>query len=247
MKNQYFGDINDYRKYGLIRSILDTYNFRLLMAWMLTPDDSRTDGKFIDYLSEPYWDCYDSILYKKLQDLICLNNIRKVAFIEKTNLLPGAKYFSRIVLDSRKDRTAWFQELLFKANDADLVFLDPDNGIEVKSKPYGEKYSSKYLYWREISDLWEQGKSLLIYQHFCREERRLFIERLRGELQERAKGSFVSAFSTPHVVFFLVLQPEHQKNHNSIMANIENNWGAKQRRVAQIQFCVPARGMHRMA
>jgi hypothetical protein len=151
------------------------------------------------------------------------------------------------VQDSYKERDSWSQELLSKVNEADLVFLDPDNGIEVKSKPYGKKDSSKYLYWREISDLWKQGKSLLIYQHFCREERESFIERLRSELQKSAKGSSVSAFATPHVVFFFVLKPVHQKYHNSIVANIENNWGAKKRRIAQIQLCRPTKGRQQKA
>jgi hypothetical protein len=50
MKDQYFGDINDYRKYGLLRAILDSGRFKLFIAWMLTPDDGTTDGKFISYL-----------------------------------------------------------------------------------------------------------------------------------------------------------------------------------------------------
>lgn len=33
MKNQYFGDINDYRKYGLLR-VLQSTGSKLLVAWM---------------------------------------------------------------------------------------------------------------------------------------------------------------------------------------------------------------------
>jgi hypothetical protein len=44
MKNQYFGDINDYRKYGLLRILQSTGNGRLLVAWMLTPDGGSRDG-----------------------------------------------------------------------------------------------------------------------------------------------------------------------------------------------------------
>ena len=46
MKNQYFGDINDYRKYGLIRILSNSGIIRTGICWMLTPDDTRTDGKF---------------------------------------------------------------------------------------------------------------------------------------------------------------------------------------------------------
>ncbi len=225
MKNKYFGDINDYRKYGLIRVILCSYKFRLLVAWMLTPDDPKNDGKFTDYLSQSDdWRQYDEELYDGLKHLMNTPGIRNVGRIEKTNLLPGAKYFSREVPDSSDDRRDWFQDLLSNTKDSDLVFLDPDNGIEVNSKPYGRKDSSKYLYWHEISGLWGQGKSLLIYQHFCREKRQLFIRRLKEDLKNKTKGSLIAAFTTSRVVFFLVLQPKHQKYYDSIMAHVEKYW-----------------------
>ena len=52
MKNQYFGDINDYRKYGLLRALQSNGDGRLLVAWMLTPDDGGPDGGFRTYLQE---------------------------------------------------------------------------------------------------------------------------------------------------------------------------------------------------
>ena len=73
MKNKYFGDIDDYRKYGLIRAILRSNEFNLLIAWMLTPDDSNNDGKRIDYLSktDDEWCKYDSELYKEVKSKPC--------------------------------------------------------------------------------------------------------------------------------------------------------------------------------
>ena len=53
MKNQYFGDINDYRKYGLIRALQAEAQLRALVAWMLTPNDGRRDGGLRSYLREP--------------------------------------------------------------------------------------------------------------------------------------------------------------------------------------------------
>ena len=53
MKNQYFGDINDYRKYGLSSHTFRIMgNFASALCWMLTAPDSRTDGKFIDYVGK---------------------------------------------------------------------------------------------------------------------------------------------------------------------------------------------------
>lgn len=45
MKNQYFGDINDYLKYGLLRVIAKKTGLRVAVCWMPTPDDGHTDGK----------------------------------------------------------------------------------------------------------------------------------------------------------------------------------------------------------
>lgn len=228
MKNQYFGDINDYRKYGLIRSILRTGNFRLLVAWMLTPGDGSADGKFIEYLSKPVqWKNFDPTLYEGLQSLMKSGASRGVGLIENTSLLPSANYYSSIVPDAASDRSQWMRGLIDASGISDLVFLDPDNGFEVKTRPYGRKRSSKYVYWREINDLWAAKKSLLVYQHFPMEKRLGFIQRMLSELREHAQGAFVEAFSTPYVVFFLALQPYHQKHHPAIVGDVQNNWGSQ--------------------
>ncbi len=228
MKNQYFGDINDYRKYGLLRAVSRVTDFRTLVAWMLTPDDGSTDGKFIKYLSEPQkWLRYDPVLYSHLSQILSTHNERKVEHIEDANLLKNMEYFSKVVPDKAADRDAWFTELLQKANSSNFVFLDPDNGLEIKSKPYGCKNSSKYLFWKEVKTLWQSGRSLLIYQHFIREKRVNFIHRMLEALNEVADGSYVEAFSTPHVVFFLVLQPEHQSLHRAIVESIQESWSGQ--------------------
>ena len=60
MKNQYFGDINDYRKYGLLLALQSNGAGSLLVAWMLTPDDGGRDGGLRSYLKVPdIWAKYD--------------------------------------------------------------------------------------------------------------------------------------------------------------------------------------------
>ncbi len=225
MKNQYFGDINDYLKYGLIRSILGATQFKMLVAWMLTRGDKRSDGNRRGYLLQPeIWREYDRELYEGIQNLL-KGNDRNVSLLEQTHLLPGTTYYSRDVMDNPNDRLSWAQELIEKAHNSDMVFLDPDNGIEVSSKPYGRQDSSKYLYWREVDALWKNRKSILIYQHFRREERKTFIRRILCDLLNHTPNSIIKAFSTAHVVFFLVLQPEHAKHIRPIDAAVQSNWG----------------------
>ncbi len=228
MKNQYFGDINDYRKYGLLRAISRVSDFHILVAWMLTPDDGSTDGKFTKYLSEPgKWSKYDPDLFSHLSKILNAHSDRKVEHIEKTGLLKSTEYYLNLVPDNAEDRNIWFSELLLKTKNTDLVFLDPDNGLEIKSKPYGRKYSSKFLFWREVTSLWESGNSLLIYQHFIRENRVNFIQRMLETLSENTVNSFIEAFSTPHVAFLLALQPKHQHFHGAIIESVQKNWSGQ--------------------
>ena len=226
MKDQYFGDINDYRKYGLLRALIHISGLRLLVAWMLTPDDGSTDGKFTSYLDHPgKWSHHDPVLFHKLKELLTVGQERRVSLIENTVLLPSTEYFSEYVPDSATGRGQWFSTLNQRADGCDFVFLDPDNGVEVKSKPYGARSSSKFLYWREVAALWASGKSLLIYQHFIREKRFNFVQRMLEALRSKTPGSFVEAFSTPHVVFIMALQPAHQKFHEDIVNSVQKKWG----------------------
>ena len=53
MKNQYFGDVNDYKKYGLLRYLGRSGRSNLAVCWSLTEDDSRSDGSRVRYLNDP--------------------------------------------------------------------------------------------------------------------------------------------------------------------------------------------------
>ena len=87
MKNQYFGDINDYRKYGLLRSLADGGSLKIGICWMLTPDDGRSHGSDTNYLDSPNGidDC-DSKLFRKLRQIV--KNSRSVFEAENNSLIP---------------------------------------------------------------------------------------------------------------------------------------------------------------
>src|SRR5690606_4640768 len=67
--------------------------------------------------------------------------------------------------------------------------------------------SSKYLYLDEAAKFYATGKSLLIYQHFPRIERTVFLSLRAKQLRTVAPGCTIWAFTTAHVVFFLVVHP----------------------------------------
>jgi hypothetical protein len=87
MKNQYFGDINDYRKVGLLRTLQSAGDGRLLVAWMLTPDDGSRDGGFRSYLRDPAtWMRFDPELFAGLADLLRPAAAPAVSLIETSTL-----------------------------------------------------------------------------------------------------------------------------------------------------------------
>jgi hypothetical protein len=228
MKNQYFGDVNDYRKYGLLRAWQAAGDGTLLVAWMLTPDDGTGDGRLRSYLKDPdKWRKYDPDLFDGLADLLRRARPPSVSLIERSGLLPRASYYERLVPDKREERDKWREDLLRSAEGVDLVFLDPDNGIEVPSRPVGRKGSSKYVTWEELKRLWDAGCSLLIYQHFPREKRDLFARRLVSELRDRTRARFVEAFRTPRVLFLLAAQNRHEDQLRGAMDLLSKHWNGQ--------------------
>lgn len=110
MKNQYFGDSNDFRKYGLLRMVQRGSNLSIGVCWFLTSDDGGADGELRKYLSEPQrWRNYDSELFDKLQRLMEDGVRRSVSHAQAWGLVAGAVYFEQILRDSRSARSAYFE------------------------------------------------------------------------------------------------------------------------------------------
>ncbi len=209
MKNQYFGDVHDFRKYGLLRHLSRSGFGRIAVAWMLTPDDGGTDGGLREYLqNEGRFAAFDPELFRSLKELV-RRGPSSVELFERAGLLPSSSYYSEVVPDAAEQRREWMRGLLRHVEGADLVFVDPDNGIEIPTTPIGRKRSSKFVAWQELDALWKSGSSLLIYQHFRREKRRTFAARRAAELRERIGAELIEAFRTPQVLFLLAAQARH--------------------------------------
>lgn len=222
MKDQYFGDINDYVKYGLLRLFAKT-GFRIGVCWMMTPSDGRTDGRKIQYLTNPLkWRDYDPELFDCLSNAVTTD--RNVRQIQKAPILPNCTFYNDVVPESLNSRGTWTSQALKKFSDVDLVFFDPDNGIEVRSTAIGRKGSGKFIYWIEIEETWSHGYSLLVFQHFPRQNRRQYILRLAGEVSNRLGGAEVVPIITSNVVYILAYQPEHKTKARQAIDSIRKTW-----------------------
>lgn len=190
MKNQYAGDVGDYTKLGILRG-LEQAGFTIGLNWYLTPDEPEhsktfTDGKHTKFLK---CDCDtpDKNLYCALQK-IGLSNNRTVARLERAKLFENALFWNKIL--ESKSRDEWHSEALKKLHKQDVIFLDPDNGLEVKSTKPSSKNGNKYTTYKEAADYYANGATVIIYNHRDRKPESEYLKRFyRFKDMEKTKNA----------------------------------------------------------
>lgn len=226
MKNQYFGDLTDYRKYGLLRCFSEA-GLRVGVAWMLSADGSSRDGRRTAYLRDPAaWRGLDPPLFDFLRSCVHGAAGRSVQTLERSELLPDARFHTQILSDGANARHDYFCQAMRNLDGCDLIFFDADNGLEVASVLPGRRGSSRYLYWSEVVQAWDQGVSLLIFQHYTRQPRTMFSRRLCVQLAERLGGA-VEALTTAHVVFLIAAQKRHSRQISSAIHLTNQRWAGQ--------------------
>ena len=160
------------------------------------------------YLDAPQL-CDDEELFAKLKRVAEVEGPRRLHLVEREKLIPGAIYFDEFISDLAPLRRAFFESALDSLGRADLIFFDPDNGVAPRSVARGAANSGKYIFRDEIHDAYIAGHSVLVYQHFIREERVSHIERLAIDLAVCAPSAQLWCFWTPRTAFFLMVHPRH--------------------------------------
>ena len=172
MKNQYFGDIGDYGKYGLLRYLADR-GLSVAINWYLTPDDETNDGNMRGYLSKEKDRRYDPELYDVLREM-CARHEKDVGRFATLGMIPDAIYFDGIVepkpgsplsnAKKREARACWHQNALEACDGAELVFMDPDTGLR-PGCPSARKDAAKFVFASEICDYYDRGQDVIYYCH----------------------------------------------------------------------------------
>ena len=225
MKNQYFGDIYDYFKYSLLRQLNHYGRISTSVCWMLTENKDSREGHRVNYLREPtLWRDFDPQLYDCLRNAVLDRMERHVKVIEKSGLLSNTIFYSKLLTDPTDERSRYFEGFLKAASGRELVFFDPDNGLEVKSVKYGQKGASRYVFRSEISKSFKAGHSILIYQHMPPKPRDPLIRELASGLIREAGSELVYAFRTPRVAFFLVPQTNLVDQFDKVVDRIQTVW-----------------------
>jgi len=107
---------------------------------------------------------------------------------------------------------------------SDVIFFDPDNGMEVRSKPKGRKDSSKSLYWDEVRQVAARDRSLIVFQHFARVKREPFIAELRQRFMRETGASWVGVLRTSNVAYFVVPAFAHRRALRDACYAVMRRW-----------------------
>lgn len=209
MQERYLGDSHDFIKYALLRHLSNDLELRLGVNWYLTfPEDvdkkGNNDGEKRHHLKGKDWLGLDPDLFKKIKYFDNPEN-RKLENISKQAILPAQSiYFADPA--PKTDRYVWHQKALGVLNTADLVFLDPDNGFEVKTM--SRKTSPKYAFYGEMADYLRVGKIVLVIQFArqCSPFKR--GEEVRQKLREVTRAPqqlpIIRGRVAPNILFFLM-------------------------------------------
>ncbi|MCP4551031.1 MAG: hypothetical protein GY834_03080 [Bacteroidetes bacterium] len=180
MQDRYAGDVGDFGKFSLLREVFADTSNKIGVVWYKYPDESHNgDGRHTAYLrNNDYKNC-DNELVKKLSHVVASE--RTILKLESLQLLPEntvyyhselnfhVQYPSQTNLDktARKDkRLQWLNNAVNSVNDCNVIFLDPDNGLEIPSIPgIHQKKSGKYTYYSEVCDLFKNKDACVIYHH----------------------------------------------------------------------------------
>ena len=231
MQNRYVGDIGDYLKLGILRVL--SRGHRLGMAWWLFPDEHHNqDGRHVGYLARPHqWREFDPDLFDTLHKIVSAGE-RHVRALENAGILPEALFANEVIpvggpiAHRRKQRERWFQRVGQSLGKTDLVFVDPDNGLEPDGFRHGSAKAGKSVTIAELQELANPGRCLIVYHHQTRRKGGLEVEiaywadRLRQAGFEKVDALRAKPYSAR--VYFQLNAPDDVRRRT---ASLVEDWG----------------------
>lgn len=245
MQNRYVGDVGDFGKYGLLRTLTASSKLQLAVLWYLYPDEAHNgDGRHLSYLAQPAFENLDPQLHHELRDLISAGK-RSIAEVQRRPVLPSNTIYVDAALPGENAarseipllRREWLLDALARTQEADIAFFDPDNGIETRSVPMNSRKGGKYVFWGELEPFWKRGQSLVIYHHL---NRTAPIEAQTKALREKFRRHFPDAGLVAPLLFrrgscrhfWLIGQGRHSGDLQSgIEVLLASDWSR--------HFCLP--------
>ena len=228
MQDNYIGDIGDYGKYGLLREVCAA-GLSLAVNWykvIPTKPGKQDDGKYTSYLSMPqiYRD-YDPAMFDSLKKIVMQEQDRRIARIEQEKLF-SASFYSVPLGNNREE---WHVQALEKTKNANVVFLDPDNGLETEKMHQTGKPTEKHVAWAELKDYYARGQNVILYQHRPQmTTKEKCIESVMHFQRSCLQADSVKLLAFPKYTnrfYFMFLHGRDQSEFQRICTGMVQKWG----------------------
>lgn len=210
MKDKYTGDIGDFAKIILLNELASIKEVTLGINWyynnrLYSYEKTQEDGKHIHYLMDDKKGLkkYAPDLYQNLLEIVHRND-RKIKNLFGL-IHTDSNYHFCDEVPNKSARNQWINNSLSKLALSNLIFLDPDNGICYSDK----NGNAKHVFQSEIAQMFQAGKSLVIYNHSDRQRREYYFGKFTSiaeKLRLKSTKIFIlraSLFSARDYVFFL--------------------------------------------
>lgn len=197
MNDRYVGDVGDFSKFALLRLLERSSEEAIETAvlWWATKHagGSAGDGRHTGFVTEqPYLDA-DRELAEALHAV--QKKGRRIAHLEQANLLRRVRYHSEPIdgeeplrpRDRPARRAVWLEGAIEVARGADVVFVDPDNGLVPMSMRTTNAAARKTVVVHELASLVTPDQTLVVYHHSTRQrdhawQAKFLADRLRQYL-----------------------------------------------------------------
>jgi hypothetical protein len=219
MQKQYIGTVCDLGKLALLRQLME--GRQLAVCWYLTGDDaySTLPRRYFDYLERP--DDFRHLapeVFDALKDIVEDPSVQcPIRALRATGILGNALFHGKPVPKRARLRRNWAHELVQSVKAADLVFIDPTNGIQ------GTRLTPDHVAIAEVGALRRQDRVLVVAQRQSgrRSDARFLRDRLRSLHCERIELIRLRlGFSRFYVV------ADHGEAMSERIATFAKKWGS---------------------
>lgn len=248
MQHRYVPDLGDFSKFAVIDALSGQGALRTALIWYLVDphevgDTHKNDGKHTGYLEhdrQRIGGCHPA-LYRRFQEIHDTGE-KHVDVYGRHGVLPNIAYFAEPLsyggrgLTQRVGwRAGWLDRAARVAGSAELVMLDPDNGLIPERLSLRSRSAVKYASLDECAAFHGGGeRTLVVYQHAhrqgnARQQVDRSLTRLCARLGVDRRHAFALRFHRGTTRFYLVAPAEGRVEviRNRALSMIHCEWGER--------------------
>ena len=185
MRDHYAGDISDFLKFSYLRALRGSESTLGIAWYYVSGVDNELDGRHLEWCEEPQWQQLDPELHEWLSAIA--KNSRTVSALQDSKFW-GSTVFHSEEVPPQAQRNLWALKTIDTLKSANLVFLDPDNGIG--------KFSQKHASFAEIKLLLEEHRAIAFITFPKRQKHNPQLEELHKNIREETGATSILTLRT---------------------------------------------------